>query len=188
MSLETTQIEYEMNDRDVVQLGSYRVLETFDDHADDDLQRDVRYKTQLALEHYPELAGKTVTIGRIDPDKDNAAQAFFHNLLAVYHTDRLPSIQTVYHECAHLAIFVQHEQGEDVPLQSEEYCSIVAVSRMPVRHLEHDTRTDISYLGEPGVPKAEWPGICEDALEYRDERGRNSHYIKRCQEWLGILE
>lgn len=183
---DTVSIPHDRDGDDVVGMGSYRVLETFDSRADEDLRTDLREKTKLALKDYPELAGKTVTIGRIDPDQDASAQAFFHNLLTVYHTDRFPSIQTVYHELAHLAIFVQHERGEDVPLSSERYCSIVAVSRMPVRYLEHDNREDISYLGEPSVPKEEWPEICERALKYRADRGANSHYIKRCQEWLEI--
>ncbi|QCC60744.1 hypothetical protein NP511_02030 [Natrinema thermotolerans] len=186
MSLETTQIPYQRDGDDVVGIGSYRVLETFDGRADEDVREDIREKTEVALKDYPELAGKTVTIGRIDPDEDANAQAFFYNLLTAYHTDRFASLQTVYHELAHLAIFVQHEQGEDVPLSSEEYCSIVAVSRMPVRYLEHDNREDISYLGTPTVPKAEWPEICQRALEYREENGRNSHYIQRCKEWLEV--
>jgi hypothetical protein len=170
----------------LVGVGTYRVLETFDDRADPDIREDLCEKTRTALRDYPELADKTVTIGRIDPDVDAHAQAYFHNLMTVYPPTDYTSLQTVYHELAHLAIFLQHEQGRDVPLSSERYCSIVAVSRMPPRHVERDARDDISYLGTPTIPKSEWPQACERALSYREANGPNSHYIKRCREWLGI--
>jgi len=40
-------------------------------------------------------------------------------------------------------------------------------------------------LGEPTVPKEEWPEICERALEYREN---NHDYIQQCKRWLGIID
>jgi hypothetical protein len=46
-----------------------------------------------------------------------------------------------------------------------------------------DDGVEIPILGEPDVPKDEWPAICQDALEYREN---NRNYIQQCKEWLAI--
>lgn len=190
---ETTQIPFQEGGRDVVGIGAFRVLETYDaaaDHSDDpryqnipegDPRRgDIRAKMSRALEDFPELAGKTVTVGRTDPDDDVGGRAWFYNLLVNIPPEELTTFMTVYHELAHLAIHVRDERGEDIPHTSEEFCSIFAVARMPPRLIDERR---ISYLGEPSAPMEEWPEICRRALAYRED---NHDYIKQCEAWLGI--
>lgn len=166
-----------------VPYGSFRVLETFDRAADgphEPLRQDVREKISRALKDFPELANETVTVGRLDEDSDAKGRAWFNNRLVFLPTDSTTSFVTMYHELAHLAIAVRNECGEDVPITSERYCSILSVSRMPTELIDEDR---IPYLGEPEVPKREWPSICRRSLEYRED---HHAYIKKCQEWLGI--
>jgi len=151
--------------------------------ADEEIVQDLRSKTARALQAFDELAGKTVTVGRLDPDEDALGRAWFWNLVTLYPVAEYTPMMTVYHELAHLAIHVQRTRGEDVPITSEEYCSIVAVARMPVEHIDRDR---IAYLGYPDARREDWPAICERALAYRAENGANSHYIQRCKEWLGV--
>ncbi|QCC57352.1 hypothetical protein [Natrinema thermotolerans] len=182
----TVSIPYERDGNDVVGFGSYRILETFAgpaDEADDPVLEDIRRKVMRAMEDFPELTGKTVTVGRLDPDEDVLGQAQFWNLLIKFPVESLTSWRTVYHELAHLAIHVRNQRGEDVPPTSEPFCSIVGISRMPIKLIDDDR---ISYLGRPDVPREEWPEICQRALEYREERGANSHYIQQCCDWLEI--
>ena len=183
-------IPNERDGNDVVGVGSYRILETFAgpaDESDEPILEDIRRKLNRALQDYPELAGKTVTVGRIDPNEadDVNGRAQFWNQMILFPVSRPTSWRTVYHELAHLAIHVRNQRGEDVPHTSEPYCSIVGISRMPVDLIDGDR---ISYLGYPDVPREEWPEICERALEYREERGPNSHYIQQCCDWLEIDE
>ena len=167
--------------------ATFRVLETFDEVATgawEPLRCDIRGKVYRALQDYPELAGRTVTVGRLDPDRDDlSGQAWPHNDLIMFHADRPTSFQAVYHELGHLAIHALDRRGEDVPPTSEEFCSIFSVARMPPHLVNRDT---IAYIGEPSVPSHEWPDICRRALGYRDENGAGSHYVKRCRGWLGV--
>jgi hypothetical protein len=165
--------------------ASFRVLDTFTEAADEQVVSEIRSKTARALQGFDELAGKTVTIGRLDPDEDALGRAWFYNLVTLYPVDSTTPMMTVYHELAHLAIHIRRTRDEDVPITSEEFCSIFAVSRMPPEHIDRDR---IAYLGYPDAPREEWPDICERALEYRAENGANSHYIQRCQEWLGVAD
>lgn len=183
MSLEKVGISKNRDGGLPIGLGSYRILETFAgaDEMTDDRLEDIRRKHKAALQDFPELAHKTVTIGRLDPDEDPAGRARFWNNLVLYPVDRRTSMVTVYHELAHLAIHELSQDGENVPLTSEEFCGIFGVSRMPAKHIDEPR---IPYLGEPEKPREEWPGICQQALEYREENGANSHYIKKCREWL----
>lgn len=182
---DTVSIEHQRDGEDVVALGSYRLLETFSGPAaevDEKIVEDVRRKMRRALQDFPELANKTVTVGRMDPDEDALGQARFWNLMVLFPVDRFTYFQTVYHELAHLAIHVRNQRGEDVPITSEEFCSLFAIARMPVDRIDEDR---IAYFGEPSAPKEEWPEICQRALDYRDENGAHSHYIQRANEWLG---
>jgi hypothetical protein len=184
--MNTVSIPHERDGDDVVGYGSYRILETFSgpaDEADDPVLQYLRRKMLRAMEDFPELTGKTVTVGRLDPDEDALGQAQFWNLLVKFPVDDVTSWRTVYHELAHLAIHVRNQRGEDVPPTSEPFCSIVGISRMPVDLIDGGR---IAYLGYPDVPREEWPDICNRALEYRKERGANSHYIQQCCDWLEI--
>lgn len=167
-------------------VGAFRVLEAYAACVERSTVDRVKTMMTGALTHFPELTGETVSVGVI-PDGDFAyARAFVKNrviCLPAFEDGRRPDWDLVYHELGHLAIEVRHERGEDVPTSSEEYCSITAVSRMPVQRIERDS---ISYLGEPTAAKDEWPDICQQALDYREEHGAGSHYIKRCRELLGI--
>lgn len=169
-------------DRDLVDIGSYRVLETFDEGCEgpyEPLRRDIRGKVRRALQDFPELADKTVTVGRLDPGDDVNGRAWFYNLIVNFPTDRRTPHMTVYHELGHLAIHVRDCRGEDVPITSEEFCSIFSVARMPPQLIDRDR---ISYLGEPEKRPERWPDICRKALQYRED---NHDYIKQCQRWLG---
>lgn len=173
-------IPWEREGDELVGFGAFRILEAFDGGAAEEIREDVRSKMETALRAFPELAGTTVTVGRLAPDDDVRGRAMFHNFLVSFPVSEYTSHQTVYHELAHLAIHVRNERGEDVPITSEEFCSILGVSRMPPDQLYRD---DISYLGKPDVPKDDWPDICQRALEYREE---HRNYIQQCRQWLGI--
>ena len=186
MSHQKVGIPYKRDGQEVIGPGAYRLLETFTGPAaetDGEIVDDIRAKMKLALQDFPELAHKTVTVGRLDPDEDAVGQARFWNLVVLFPIDRYTSFQTIYHELAHLAIHIRNEEGEDVPITSEEYCSLVGIARMPANRLDEDR---IAYFGHPSVPKEEWPKICQRALDYRAENGANSHYIKRASEWLEV--
>ncbi|KOX93278.1 hypothetical protein AMR74_16555 [Halorubrum tropicale] len=168
---------------------SYRVLESLRSRVEYDLG-DLRDQLKLACEHYPQLGGRTVTVAsRRSPGADHShftphASAEPLNRIIRLPVETRPSYQTVFHELAHLEIYERERFGAALPASSEEFTSIYTVARMP-----HDVlyRDDIAYLGEPSAPKDEWPAICRQALEYRDRNGANSHYIKRCREWLGVV-
>lgn len=159
---------------------AYRVLDTVDEAADSETAEWIRHTVGRAKQDFPELHGTVVTVGRI-PDSDFAyARAFVTNNIIMLPADHRTPWDTVYHELGHLAIQHLAADGDDVPTTSEEFCSLFSVARMPVERIE---RSDIDYLGEPSVPKAEWPDICERALAYREE---HHDYIQQAKRWLGI--
>jgi len=161
---------------------SYRVLDTVERELSDPRLQWLKKAVGYAAGQYETLQGETVTVARI-PDNDFAyARAFVTNRIIMLPTEHRVDWDTIYHELAHLAIEIQSENGRDVPVTSEEYCSIYATTAIEPSLIERDS---IMYLGEPSVPKDEWAGICERALEYREE---NRDYIKQCKEWLGINE
>jgi hypothetical protein len=140
-----------------------------------------------ALSDFPELGGKTVYVGRLSDDfgwnnENVIARADGYNRVIYFPKGEVPTLITVYHELGHLAIQERDRRGEDVPTSSEPYCSIFSVARMSPKDIDSD---GIAYLGEPSVPKSEWAEICRDALEYREE---HRDYIKKCKEWLGVVE
>lgn len=183
MSTEKVNIPSGQGEDWISSLGAYRVLEAYGEAVEKQTVDQVKQMMKGALTHFPELAGKTVNVGVI-PDTDFAyARAFVKNrfiALPAFEDGRRPRWDLLYHELAHVAIEIRYERGEDVPHTSEEYCSILAVSRMPPHRIE---REDIDYIGEPSVPKEEWPDICKRALAYR-ENHRN--YIQKAREWLGV--
>jgi hypothetical protein len=186
----TVSIPHERDGDDVVGTGAYRILETFAgpaSEADEPVLEDLRQKLCRAMQDFPELAGKVITVGRLNPNEtdDVNGRAWFWNRTVLFPVSSITSWKTVYHELAHIAIHIRNQNGEDVPHTSEPFCSIVGISRMPVELI---TGTRIAYLGTPDAPRAEWPDICQRALEYREEHGANSHYIQQCCDWLGIDE
>lgn len=161
--------------------AAYRFLEPLRGEADDRWMNRVREYLNAALPNYPELVGKTITVGRMDPDHPKAhAQADHWNDMVVFQVEQVPPVDTVFHELTHLAIYELDAQGEDVPVTSEPYCSILSTSRISGEWIQRD---DIAYLGTPTIPKREWPGVCERALEYRE---RHRDYIAKCKEWLKV--
>ena len=62
-----------------------------------------------------------------------------------------------------------------MPLTSEEFCSIFAMSRMPPELIDENR---IPYLGIPKIPIEYVPVLCKKALEYRE---KHRDYIR----WLG---
>jgi hypothetical protein len=133
---------------------------------------------------FPELSTETVyvgvTHGEISYHGEPFAMADPYNMMIFVQADNFREYQVLFHELEHLVIEQEDSNGKDVPVTSEEYCSIRAVARMPPDMVYRD---DIAYLGEPDAPKEEWPDICQRALEYREEK-RN--YIQKCKEWLEI--
>ncbi|WP_434521272.1 hypothetical protein [Halorubrum sp. AS12] len=182
---DTVAVEYECEGRDAVGTAAWRILENYAEHADDDILETITRRLPIALPDFPALAHETVNIGILYENADAAAQAFGYNRLLCLPPESYITNITLWHELGHVAIRVRHERGEDVSKTSEEYCSIFSVARMPPEAIDDDR---IPYLGEPDVDRAEWPRICRAALEYREERGPNSHYIKKAEQRLGIAE
>ena len=162
--------------------AGYRLLESLGRDADKDWRETIKKYVDAALPHYPELAGRTITVGRLNPDDKAVATADWYNDFIQFKTDNIPPIDTVFHELAHLAIWKRHQEGEDVPHTSEPFCSLTAISRIPPRWIQ---RSDISYIGTPQIPTEEWPGVCERALEYRE---RHHNYIAKAKEWLKVKD
>ena len=180
---DTVPIDYERDGREVRGLAAWRILEHFGGEADDEILESVRERMPVALRDFPALAHETVNVGLLYENADANAQAFGYNRLICLPPDEYTTNVTLWHELAHVAIRVRHENDEPVAKSSEGFCSIFAVARMAPEVIDEDR---VPYLGNPSVPKAEWPEICRDALEYRAERGANSHYIQQCKEWLEI--
>ncbi|QIO24533.1 hypothetical protein [Haloarcula sp. JP-L23] len=126
------------------------------------------------------LAHETVNVGLLYENADAQAQAFGYNRLICLPPDEYTTNVTLWHELGHVAIRIRHEDGDDVAKTSEEFCSIYAMARMPPEAIDEDR---IPYLGQPGVPREEWPGVCQRALEYRAD---NRNYIQHCTELLQI--
>ncbi|RDZ39390.1 hypothetical protein C5B91_20040 [Haloferax sp. Atlit-10N] len=160
--------------------ASWRVLEHFERQADTDVLASVKSRMPVALRDFPALSAETVNVGTLYENADAAAQAFGYNRLICLPPDEPTTNVTLWHELGHVAIRVCHEAGEDVAKTSEEFCSIYSVARMQPTHIDEDC---VPYLGEPTVPRDEWPEICQRALEYRET---NRNYIQQCKEWLEI--
>jgi len=161
-------------------LGSFRVLESVERDLDDANLKGMKKRVQYALKAFPELNNTTVTVGKKPEDHSWYAEADWDNDIIFLPTHEACPAITIYHELGHLAIKKLDERGEDVPVTSEEFCSIFSVARMPVEAIDSN---HIAYLGNPGKPREQWPAICQRALEYREEK-RN--YIQKAQEWLEV--
>jgi hypothetical protein len=161
-------------------VGHYRLLDSVRLDMTDEQLTTLNNRVNRALEHYPELDGTTVTVAKHSDDDYGYAQADWTNNIIFLPTDEVCYYQSICHELSHLAIHQLSEQGEDVPHSSEEFCSIFTTARLSPEELD---RMDISYLGVPNVPKDEWPSLCQQALEYREN---NRNYIQKAKEWLEI--
>lgn len=158
---------------------NYRLLDPYVDTLADHQVQPIKNELQHGAEAYPELAGVTITVGRMPDDRDNSTDAYaqadpYNNFIRLP-VGEIPPNLTVFHELAHLLIYRQHWNGENVPHTSEKYCSLVAVARMTPGLIYTDR---VPYFGEPAVPIDDWPEIAQEALTYRQDRGPNSHYIK----------
>lgn len=162
------------------QFGRFRVLESFGRAAGQDILDDLRTRVAQVLEDFPELRGETVTIARHQDWDDKLGRADLLNRIVYLPHETRTSYITTYHELGHLAVQVRDERGEDVPTTSEEYCSLLAMTKMPVDRIDENR---IPYFGTPGIEKAEWPGVCARALEYRED---NRDYIQQAREWLEV--
>jgi len=176
-------IEHPADDDFVTGFGAFRVLEPFGAAATDDILDSVRKRVGRAMRDFPALAHETVNVGVLYENADAQAQAFGYNRLICLPPTKPTTNVTLWHELGHVAIRVRHEDGEDVSKTSEEFCSIYSVARMAPEVIDEDR---IPYLGQPSAPREEWPTLCRQALQYREENGANSHYIKRCKELLGV--
>jgi len=167
---------------------AYTILNSFEDyvaeHMDSPLS-DVRDWLKQGLALYPELAGETIYVGITHDEityhgEPHAMADPYNRIIYLNRGCMAEGYQTLCHELMHILIRKEHERDKDVPLTSEEYCSIRTIAKMQPSMLYRD---DISYLGEPDVPKDEWPEICQDALDYR---ANHRNYIQKAKEWLEI--
>jgi hypothetical protein len=182
---DTVAVDHEHAGCDAVGMAAWRILEHYAKQADEEVLVTIRRRLPRAIQDFPALAHETINVGMLYENADAAAQAFGYNRLLCLPPETYTTNITLWHELGHVAIRVRHERGEDVSKTSEEYCSIFSVARMPPEAIDEDR---IPYLGEPDVDCSEWPRICRAALEYREERGPNSHYIKEAERRLGIAE
>jgi hypothetical protein len=173
-------IDYERDGREVRGLAAWHVLEHFGGQADEDVLEGLKKRLPIALRDFPALAHETMNVGILYENADAKAQAFGYNRLICLPPDEHTTNVTLWHELGHVAIRVRHENDADVAKTSEEFCSIYSVARMPPEVIDEDR---IPYLGEPSVPRDEWPEICRRALEYREN---NRDYIQQCTDWLDI--
>ena len=166
----------------------YVLFESFEEYVQENMASplpDVREWLQTGLKHYPELADETIYVGITHEDitwhgEPHAMADPFNRIIYLNQGCMAEGYQTLFHELMHILIRTEHEEGKDVPLTSEEYCSIRTIAKMPSDLLYRD---DISYLGEPNVPKDKWPGICQRAVEYRED---HRNYIQKAKEWLEV--
>lgn len=173
-------IDHEHDGREVRGFAAWRILEHFGGQADEDVLESVKDRLPIALRDFPALAHETINVGILYENADASAQAFGYNRLICLPPDEPTTNVTLWHELGHVAIRVRYENDEDVAKTSEEFCSIYSVARMPGEVIDEDR---VPYLGEPSVPREEYPEICQRALEYRQN---NRDYIQQCKEWLGI--
>lgn len=168
--------------------GTYRVLDSVERRLEGEELESLKRRVGRAVGYFDALATETVTVAtRLDPGGEHNRFNPYASADPVNRLIRVPTeVQctnvTLFHELAHLAIRIEIEDGADHPPSSEEFCSLFAIARQPASSIDEDR---IPYFGEPEPPAEEWPGICEDALEYREENGPHSHYIARAKEWLG---
>lgn len=161
-------------------VGSYRILGSVERDLTDDELEALKRRILYALQHFPELNGITVTVGKKPESHSWYAEADTDNNIILLPTHEECPMVTICHELAHLAIYALDERGVDVPRTSEEFTSIFATARMPAQQIDTD---HIAYLGHPEVSSEEWPEICQRALEYRED---NRNYIQKCKEWLDV--
>ena len=163
--------------------ATYRVLDTYDETLSDEGQKLLRRQLRRTLPRFDALAGTTVTVARMPPSKDTLrephALAQPWNRIVQFQPAETPSNMTLFHELAHLAIFEKEQAGHDLPRYSEEFCSLYALVRMKPGEIFAER---IPYFGEVEAPIDEWPEIAEAALEYRAERGYNSHYVQHARD------
>lgn len=118
------------------------------------------------MEYYPELSA--VYVGVSNSKRNHKACADVDNNLIRFRVDLKPTYVTIFHELMHL---VQHSDGSP---KTEEFCSIYAMSRMPVDLV--DTK-EIPYIGTYKFSKKEAIALCKDAVKYR-EKGHRAYIAK----------
>jgi len=166
--------------------ASFRVLRSVEMRLSDGRVKSLKRRLGEALDHFPALAGQTVTVAcRMNPDREEhtrwnpyASADPVNRLIRVPTHERTTNV-ILYHELAHLAIEIKDERGADVPTSSEEFCSLYAIGRQPPELIDEDR---IPYLGHPDPPIERWPTIARRALEYRED---HHAYIKQARQWFG---
>lgn len=158
----------------------YHVLDTLREKMDHNALADLGTRISDASTAFPELDDTTITVGLLYPNDDARGRAFSHNRLINFPADQYISNVTIYHELGHLTIYEKNQNGADLPITSERFCSIFSVSRMPPNAVDEQR---IPYLGKSPKATEKFPEICERALEYRED---HRNYIQKCKEWLEI--
>lgn len=171
----------------IVGHGRFRFLESIEDALFANHLATLKDQLRVAVRYFPRLWDHTITVGvteKHDERGDTVACAEKRNYMVKFKPSHRPSNSTVFHELAHLEIAERDRNGADLPTSSEPFYDLYAVARMPPGLLyEND---ELYYVGQPGVPRDDWPEHCRAALAYRDERGANSHYIQRARELLEV--
>ncbi len=140
---------------------------------------ELKRKLEQALQYFPELSGEEIYVG-ILPEKDPAdGKADGFNRIVKFSVDRPPTFVTVFHELMHLAIHKRKENGEKLP-ETEEFCSIAAMARMPPEFVDEDW---IPYIGRFKISRESIPELCRSALEYRR---RHRNYIQFLRKRLEV--
>lgn len=169
--------------------ATFRLLDPYSETLSDEALETFRRQLTTALRAFPELNGETVTVSRIPPTielrGDPTARAQPTHRLIELPFGEPPSNLILFHELAHLAIYLRHWDGEDLPRTSEEFTSLYALARMSPDLIYG---SDIPYFGEVEAAADDWPAIARAALAYREEHGANSHYVQRAREWFDGAE
>lgn len=159
--------------------GSYRVLEAYAHHADEDVFEDTRKRVSIAMRRFPEFGGEAITIAAREPWDHKLGRADMRNRIVYLPTEHASSWITVYHELAHLAIQIRDERGDDVAPSSERYTGLFGVARMPTEHVDEQRIPyfECSYCRTPEY----LPVVARHALAYRQA---HHDYHQQAIRWL----
>jgi len=168
--------------------ASYILLDSFEGYVESEMDcslRQMQKWLKTGFKQVPELAGETIYVGITHDNISYHGEPYamadpYNRIIYLNKSSMVEGYQTLCHELMHILIRKEVEEGKDRPITSEEYCSIRTIATMDADLLYRD---DIAYLGTPDAPKDNWPEICQQALNYRDD---HRNYIQKCKEWLKI--
>ena len=114
----------------------------------------VKQRVEDSVRYFPEI--DLVYVGMIDKKRKSMGICYGEMNLIALADSYAPTYCTIFHELFHIV------QWQDKTLsQTEAFCSIAAMSRMPPELVDEDY---ISYVGYGTVSPTEFPRICRHAL------------------------